>query len=214
MKKVNIDLVWIDDGFDLASFRIALKSALETAGCSPYWREWQIGSAHYPTRLAGSKENGIVVNGKFILLDRSLNQEKLVLLLKKYSSKRQISLTGISANVLQSISMIGLILFPKCALCWMTYFSLFAQLGIRIPYAPQTSYVLIGLSVVFIIYLFCKRKLTGIVAPTLMLCGLLLVICSKYFLNDSSILNATAMACSMGATLIIIVPKKYKLTTI
>jgi protein SCO1/2 len=79
--------------------------------------------------------------------------------------------------------------FPKCAVCWAAYFSVFSSMGIGIPYSPWLQHVLAGTLVISAIYFAWMAKRRNKWLPFIFqMMGFAAVLISQYAIDLPSLL--------------------------
>lgn len=90
---------------------------------------------------------------------------------------------------------VGIVLFPKCPLCWAAYMSMFGSVGLTsVPYMKWLLPVLIGFLALHVFFIFRKIKEKGYGPFICSLAGAVIIISGRAFFAGAGILLFAGIA--------------------
>lgn len=187
---IKIELVWQEPTPKLEKARGVLLAALRGADYPPYWQEWRKTDKLLPHYLRHKSPLALFVNSRFAsdFKDGFDDEARIRDVIRKLAEKpfkpalREPLWQRLSLYVLPAT---GLVLLPKCPLCWASYMSAMSTLGMgTVAYQPWLLHALVVVMGLSIAGLFYQARRRNRYSPALLaLAGALLVAVSKIFLD-------------------------------
>lgn len=214
-QRVRVELVWQRPSAQLNEVRSALGQALQLSGLPPFWQEWRRDDSLLPSYLKQKSPLILYVNGGLAtdFSDYSGNVADLQAVIQKCAGRpfdfkaREPLRRRLNPSALAAL---GLILVPKCPLCWAAYMSAASAMGIgSLSYKPwllPAMVVLMGIPVVSMVY----RRRHGYGPALLALCSATLVVAGKLSF-DSAFLMYFGLLILIAATVWNALPRREKL---
>lgn len=188
----KIEMVYSSQCQNISEVRRIMRKALLVNGFAVFWKEWISEDKALPKRLKSEAQLSIFMDEKLILASESNipTEQELSKLIEattsnsSYKSKLKRKLPKINMTL---FSAIGVLIIPKCPLCWAAYMSIFSALGVStIEYQAwllPSMLILLALSVSLALYQAFKRKRYNYIR--IIVVGVLLVLLGKFVINSS-----------------------------
>lgn len=200
MKQGGIILVISDSPEETANARKQLRAALHQVGTMPTWQECLEGDERLPKRFRALPGPFLVAHGKYISVENSGEMaEELQGIFKAAARwswlRKPVAATSVIPGILMAF-------FPKCAVCWAAYFSVFNSMGIGLPYMPWLQDVLAATLVISAVYFARMAKRRKRWLPFIFqMAGFAAVLMAQYLLAADSLLWVGVVLVFVGSLL-------------